>query len=184
MQIETLKSKIDRNHSKQINSEKTINAIEDVVQEKIVMIGIRTDTGRTINQETVTTTKTTADNTLHILDPRIITSEMAHGSQSFENQDRRYNSRSNDRIHQDYRNYSRERQYDRNDSRTRYRESNSPRQDYRRSNSSNQNSRDNSRERNSNRVQFRENKVNGFFVDNQQDEINLNQMSLRKKHFY
>ena len=41
------------------------------------MIGIRTDTGRTIDQETVTTTKTTADNTLLILDPRTITSEIA-----------------------------------------------------------------------------------------------------------
>ena len=80
------------------------------------MIGIRTDTGRTIDQETVTTNKTTADNTLLILDPRTI------ASQSFENRDRRYNSRSNDRRAQDYMNYSRERQYDRNDSRTRYHE--------------------------------------------------------------
>ena len=106
--------------------------------------------------------------------PRSENNNFRNRSQSFENRDRRYSSRSNDRRPQDYRNYTRERQYDRNDSRTRYRESNSPRQDYRRSNSSNQNSRDNSRDRNSNRVQFRENKVNGFFVDNQQDEINLN----------
>ena len=105
--------------------------------------------------------------------PRSENNNFRNRSQSFENRDRRYNSRSNDRRPQDYRNYFRERQYDRNDSRTRYRESSSPRQDYR-SNSSNQNSRDNSRDRNSNRVQFRENKVNGFFVDNQQDEINLN----------
>ena len=59
-------------------------------------------------------------------------------------------------------------------SRTRYRESNSPRQDHSRSNSSNQSSRDNSRERNSNRFQFRDKKINGFFVDNQQGEFNLN----------
>ena len=106
--------------------------------------------------------------------PRSENNNFRNRSQSFENRDRRYNSRSNDRRPQDYRNYFRERQYDRNDSRTRYRESSSPRQDYRRSNSSNPNSRDNSRDRKSNRVQFRENKVNGFFVDNQQDEINLN----------
>ena len=106
--------------------------------------------------------------------PRSKNNNFRNRSQSFENQDRRYISRSSDRRPQDYRNYFRERQYDRNDSRTRYRESNSPRHDYRRSNSSNQNSRDNSRERNSNRVQFRENKVNGFFVANQQDVINLN----------
>ena len=42
------------------------------------MIGIRTDTGRTIDQETVTTNKTTADNTLLILDPRTIASEIDH----------------------------------------------------------------------------------------------------------
>ena len=42
------------------------------------MIRMRTDTSRTIDQETVTTTKTTADNTLIILDPRTITSEIAH----------------------------------------------------------------------------------------------------------
>ena len=106
--------------------------------------------------------------------PRSENNNFRNRSQSFENRDRLFNSRSNDRRPQDYRKYSRERQYDRNDSQTRYRESSSPRQDYRRSNSSNQNSRDNSRDRNSNRVQFRENKVNGFFVDHQQDEINLN----------
>ena len=78
MQTKILKNKTDSNHSKEISSETTIKAIEDVFQEKIVMIRMRTDTGRTIDQETVTTTKTTADNTLLILDPRIITSEIAH----------------------------------------------------------------------------------------------------------
>ena len=78
MQTRTLKNKKDSNHSKQISSEITKKALEDVVQEKIVMIEIRTDTDRTIDQETVTTTKTTADNTLLILDLRIITSEIAH----------------------------------------------------------------------------------------------------------
>ena len=78
MQTKTLKNKTDSNHSKEICSEITIKTVEDVVQEKIAMIGIRTDTGRTIDQETVTTTKTTADNTLLILDPRTITSEIAH----------------------------------------------------------------------------------------------------------
>ena len=50
MQTETLKSKTDSNHIKQINLEKTINAIEEVAQEKIVMIEIRTDTDKTIEQ--------------------------------------------------------------------------------------------------------------------------------------
>ena len=74
----TLKNKTDNNHSKEISSEITIKATEDVVHEKIVMIGIRTDTDKTTDQGTVTTTKTTADNTLLILDPRTITSEIAH----------------------------------------------------------------------------------------------------------
>ena len=78
MQIGTLKNKTDSNHSKEISSEITIKAIEDVVREKIVMIEIRTDTGKTLDHETVTTTKTTADNTLLILDLRTITSEIAH----------------------------------------------------------------------------------------------------------
>ena len=73
MQTETLKNKTDSNHSKGISSEITIKAIEDVVQEKIVMIEIRTDTDKTLDHETVTTTKTTADNTLLILDLRTIT---------------------------------------------------------------------------------------------------------------
>ena len=42
------------------------------------MIEVRADTDRTIDQETVTTTKTTADNTLFILDLKTITSEIAH----------------------------------------------------------------------------------------------------------
>ena len=42
------------------------------------MIGIRKDTDRTIDQETVTTTKTTADTTILILYLRTITSEIAH----------------------------------------------------------------------------------------------------------
>ena len=78
MQTETLKNKTDCNHSKEISSEITIKAIEDVVQEKIVMIEIRTDTKKTLDPVTVTTTKTTADNTLLILDLRTITSEIAH----------------------------------------------------------------------------------------------------------
>ena len=113
--------------------------------------------------------------------PRSENINFRNRSQSFENRDRRSGIRSNNRRPQDYRNFSRERQYNRNDCRARYSESNSLRQDYKGSNSSNQNSRDNSRDRISNRVQFRENKVNGFFVDNQQDEINLNQTSLRTK---
>ena len=78
MQTETLKNKTDCNYSKEISSEITIKAIEDVVQEKIVMIEIRTDTDKTLDPVTVTTTKTTADNTLLILDLRTITSEIAH----------------------------------------------------------------------------------------------------------
>ena len=78
MQAETLKNKIDSNNSKRISSEITIKAIEDVLQEKIVIIEIRTDTDKTLEHETVTTTKTTADNTLFILDLRTITSEIAH----------------------------------------------------------------------------------------------------------
>ena len=78
MQTETLKIKTDSNHSKEISSEITIKAIEDVVQEKIVMIEIRTDTDKTLDHVPVTTTKTTADNTLLILDLRTITSESAH----------------------------------------------------------------------------------------------------------
>ena len=80
MQTKTLKNKTDSNHSKEISAEITIKAIEDVVQEKIVMIGIRTDTDKTTDQETVTvtTTKTTAYNTLFILELRTITSEIAH----------------------------------------------------------------------------------------------------------
>ena len=78
MQTETLKNKTDSNHSKEISSEITIKAIEDVVQEKIVMIEIRTDTDKTLDHVTVTTTKTTADNTLLILDLRTITSGIAH----------------------------------------------------------------------------------------------------------
>ena len=78
MQTKILKNKTDSNHSKEISSEITIKAIEDVVQEKIVMIEIRTDTDRTIDQEKVTTTKKTADNTLLILDLRTINSEIAH----------------------------------------------------------------------------------------------------------
>ena len=66
MQKETLKNKTDSNHSKEIGSEIIIIAREDVVQEKIVMIEIRTDTDKTTDQETVATTKTTADNTLFI----------------------------------------------------------------------------------------------------------------------
>ena len=42
------------------------------------MIEIRTDTDKTLDHVTVTTTKTTADNTLPILDLRTITSEIAH----------------------------------------------------------------------------------------------------------
>ena len=131
------KNKTDNNHSKEISSEITNKATEDVVHEKIVMIGIRTDTDKTTDQETVTTTKTTADNTLLILDPRTITSEIAHTALRIEID--AIIADPNNRRPQDYSKYSRERQYDRNDSRTRYRESNSPRQDYRRSNSSNQN---------------------------------------------
>ena len=78
MQTKILMNKTDNNHSKEISSEITIKAIEDVVQEKIVMIGIRTDTDKTTDQETVTTTKTTADNDLLILELRTITSEIAH----------------------------------------------------------------------------------------------------------
>ena len=78
MQTETLKNKTDSNHSKEISSEITIKAIEDVVQEKIVMIEIRTDTDKTLDHVTVTTTKSTADNTLLILDLRTITLEIAH----------------------------------------------------------------------------------------------------------
>ena len=78
MQTETLMNKTDSNHSKEISSEITIKAIEDVVQEKIVMIEIRTDTDKTLDHKTVTTNKTTADNTLLILDLRTITSEIAH----------------------------------------------------------------------------------------------------------
>ena len=78
MQTETLKNKTDSNHSKEISLEITIKAIEDVVKEKIVMIEIRTDTDKTLDHITVTTTKTTADNTLLILDLRTITSEVAH----------------------------------------------------------------------------------------------------------
>ena len=172
MQTETLKNKTDSNHSKEVSSEITITAIEDVVQEKIVMIEIRTDTDKTTDQEKVTTTKTTTDNTLLILDLRTITSEIAHKVLRIEicamiTDPAIVETRTIGTI-----------QVNNNligtISRTRYRESNSPRQDHSRSNSSNQSSRDNSRERNSNRFQFRDKKINGFFVDNQQGEFNLN----------
>ena len=78
MQTETLKSKIDSNQSKELSPEITIKAIEDVVQEKIVVIEMRKDTDKTTDKETVTTTKTTEDNTLLILDLRTIPSEVAH----------------------------------------------------------------------------------------------------------
>ena len=84
MQTETLKNKTESNHSKEISSEITITAIEDVVQEKIVIIEIRTDTDKTLNQETVTTNKITADNILLILDLRTITLEIAHKALRFE----------------------------------------------------------------------------------------------------
>ena len=163
--------KTDSNHSKEISSEIIIKSIEDVVQEKIVMIEIRTDRQDSKPRNSYYNQDNRRQYSPY---PRSENNNFKNRSQSFENRDRRYCRRSNDRRPQDYRYYSRERQYDRNDSRTRYRESNSPRQDYRRNNSSNQNSRDNRRDRNSNRVQFGENKVNGFFVDNQQDEISLN----------
>ena len=70
--------KQNRQQPQEISSEITIKAIEDVVQEKIVMIEIRTATDRTLDHVTVTTTKITADNTLLILDLRTITSEIAH----------------------------------------------------------------------------------------------------------
>ena len=140
------------------------------------MIEIRIDTGRTIDQETVTTTKTTAENTLLILDPRTKTSEIAQKALRIEIDaiivdptivDPRTtgNIQGNanmietipeegivsrtvqDRIIEEVTVLIRI----------------------------------NSRERNSNRVQFRESKVNGFFVDNQQDAINLNKTSLRQK---
>ena len=78
MQTDTLKNKTDNNHSKEISSEITIKAIEDVVQEKIGTIEIKTDTDKNTDQQTVTTTKTTADKSLLILDLRTITSEIAH----------------------------------------------------------------------------------------------------------
>ena len=78
MQTETLMSKTDSNHSNEISSEITIKSIEDVVQEKRVMIEFRTDTEKTVDQETVTTTKTTTEKTLLTLDRRTITSEIAH----------------------------------------------------------------------------------------------------------
>ena len=78
MQTETLKNKTESNHSNEISSEITFTAIEDVVQEKIVMIEIRTDTDKTLNQEKITTNKITADNILLFLDLRTITLEIAH----------------------------------------------------------------------------------------------------------
>ena len=78
MQTDTLKNKTDSNHSKEIRSQMTTKAVEDVVQENLVMIEIIRDTDKTIDQETVTLTKKTADITLLILDLRTITSEIAH----------------------------------------------------------------------------------------------------------
>ena len=50
----------------------------DVVQENIVTMEIKADAEKNTDQETVITTKTTADNTLLFLDLRTITSEIAH----------------------------------------------------------------------------------------------------------
>ena len=84
MQTETLKDKPDNNHRKQISSEITIKAIEDVVKEKIVTIEIKTSSDKNTDQKPVITTKTTADNTLLILDLRTLTSEIAHKASRIE----------------------------------------------------------------------------------------------------
>ena len=151
----------------------TTKAIEDVVQKNIVMIEIRTDTDKTIDQETVTLTKKTADITLLILDLSTITSEIAHKALSIE-----IGAIVTDPTILDPRT-------ERTNQLTDNIIGMFPKQHFVsqtvqdrviEEESCNQNSRDNSREPNSNTdtVWFRDNKTKVFFVDNQQDETNLN----------
>ena len=84
MHTETLLNKTHSNYSKEIILEIAIKAIKHLVQEKLVIIGIRTNTDKTIDRGIVTTTRTTVDNTLLALDLRTINRSQSHKDMSIE----------------------------------------------------------------------------------------------------